>query len=112
MSNPDGRTHWETCWQDHLDCAVERCQILHRQATALAASQCKAFYGDEHGHSSCYIEDERDALKAENAQLKTLLQAWRAIAPAWPLSGHEIDNRYHLIQRTDAALAPKEPSNG
>lgn len=28
MSNRDGRTHWETCWREHLDCAVERCDAL------------------------------------------------------------------------------------
>lgn len=32
-SNPrlDGRTHWEDCWRDHLDCAVAKVERLTRE---------------------------------------------------------------------------------
>lgn len=31
----DGRTHWEGCWRDHLDCAVARVEALEAERDRL-----------------------------------------------------------------------------
>lgn len=41
----------------HVFALLDHVADLERENSALAASQCKAFYGDEHGHPSCEIED-------------------------------------------------------
>lgn len=33
----DGKTHWEGCWREHLDCAVARVEELESSPQRLAA---------------------------------------------------------------------------
>ncbi len=70
----DGRTHWEGCWREHLECAVARVEMLENGDCALDVTKpgchraAEAFwaYWKENGetHKRGYYESTWGAINA------------------------------------------------